>query len=262
MQNPTDRWAYSAPLVCAGQLIAGVSSHLTALDAVDGTPRWSRHDLGCEDWISSYPSPASDGRVVAVAFYSQPSSLVVLDFDTGETLRQRDGIKENYIYATPVIYDDMLFTVSGSAIRALTLSTGELVWECPISLQRIQATPALVTRDQAADRLVISTGQGQVLAVDATSGEVIWTWQTKTTVPLFTPYLRTGPTTLGSPTIVGECAWIPGADGSLYALSVETGALLWTIELGTPLGAPPIASGSGLWIGASDGTVVGLTSAT
>jgi outer membrane protein assembly factor BamB len=250
LPHPGRRWVYSSPLTYEGRIFAGVSSHFAALDAESGAVDWVRDDLGCEDWISSYPSPATDGQHLVLAFYSQPTSLVVLDLATGATIWQRDGEKTNYVYSTPVIGDEVLYAVSGSAIRCLSLSTGDVHWECPVSLQRIQTTPALTD-----DRLILSTGKGEVHAVAIDTGRIMWTWQVETHIPLFTPYLRQGPTTLSSPVVAGDHVWVSGADGYVYCLSLQTGALEGRLAMNIPLGAAPLPSGDALWIGATDGTI-------
>lgn len=250
LPHPDKRWVYSSPLAFEGRIFAGVSSHLVALDAQSGVVHWVRDDLGCEDWISSYPSPATDGQHLVVAFYSQPTSLIVLDLATGATIWQRDGEKSNHVYSTPVIGDGVLYAVSGSALRCLSLSTGNLHWECPVSLQRIQTTPALTD-----DYLILSTGSGEVHAVAIDTGRIVWTWQVETHTPLFTPYLREGPTTLSSPVVAGDLVWVSAADGYVYCLSLQTGALAGLLSMNSPLGAAPLPSTDALWIGATDGTI-------
>jgi outer membrane protein assembly factor BamB len=130
------------------------------------------------------------------------------------------------------------------------LSTGDVHWECPVSLQRIQTTPALTD-----DRLILSTGKGEVHAVAIDTGRIMWTWQVETHIPLFTPYLRQGPTTLSSPVVAGDHVWVSGADGYVYCLSLQTGALEGRLVMNIPLGAAPLPSGDALWIGATDGTI-------
>ena len=97
---------------------------------------------------------------------------------------------------------------------------GELCWERTIPLQRIQATPAL-----AAGRLFVATGTGALHALNTTDGTEIWRWELDAANPLFTPYLRRGPTTLGTPIAAGDRVYIGGADGCLSALDAALAAL-------------------------------------
>ena len=215
---------------------------------------WRRDDLGPNDWLSSYPSPAARDRYLAVAFYTQPISLAVLDAATGTTLWHKEGDKAHYIYATPIIdTNGTLYALSGSTIRAYRLDDGELCWERTIPLQRIQATPAL-----AAGRLFVATGSGALYALNATDGTEIWRWQLDSANPLFTPYLRRGPTTLGTPIAAGDLVYIGGADGCLYALDAATGDCCCRLDLGVPLAAAPVVSAGHIWIGGSDGFVYAL----
>ena len=56
------RWVYSSPLAWGGRVYTGVSSHFVALNQESGAVVWQRDDLGPDDWISSYASPAALGR--------------------------------------------------------------------------------------------------------------------------------------------------------------------------------------------------------
>ncbi len=253
LDNPSKRWVYSAPLVAHGRVYAGVSSCFVALDATSGTVVWQRDDFGVDDWISSYPSPAALGDRLAVAFYTQLTTLAVLDAATGETVWRLDGSKPNYMYSSPVLAGDTLYAVSGSAVRAFGLEQGELRWEAPLALGRVQTTPAL-----AAGRLFVATGSGHLVAFEAHSGTEVWRWRVPTEAPLFTPYARRGPTTLASPVVGGDTVWVAAADGGLYALAAETGVQRWCGDIGAPLAAAPVVTASGLWIGATDGTVTHL----
>lgn len=251
--EPSCRWVLSAPLACHGRIYAGVSSALVALDAGNGRVIWRRQDFGVDDWISSYASPAATEDRIVVAFYTQPTSLAVLDAATGQTVWQLPGVKANSMYATPVIGEGVLFAVSGAAVRALDLDTGASRWEGAIRLGRIQATPAL-----AGERLLVATGTGVLHAFHVADGHELWRWSPRTEIPLFTPYARTGPTTLASPVVAGGVVWVAAADGCLYGLDETSGALLWSGDLGAPLATAPAAGANALFLGATDGTVSAL----
>ena len=251
LNRPSQRWLYSGPLAHADRLYAGISSHLVALEQTSGEVIWQRDDLGPDDWISSYPSPAAHDNFLAVTFYTQPTSLAILDASTGTTLWHAANDKAHYIYATPIIGPDgTLYTISGSSIRAYQLATGVELWQSPLPLQRVQATPAL-----SEDRLFAVTGQGTLHAFDIRDGSEQWRWQVESAAALFTPYLRRGPTTLGSPAVSGNCVYVGGADGFLYAIDTTTGVCRGRLDLGVPLAAGPAIVENHLWIGGCDGFV-------
>jgi outer membrane protein assembly factor BamB len=256
LPEPSRRWVFSAPLACHGRIYTGVSSAFVALDASNGDVLWRREDFGVDDWISSYASPAATEDRIAVAFYTQPTALAVLDGATGQTLWQLPGMKSHSMYATPVIGDGVLFTVSGAMVRALDLDTGTVCWECEIRLGRVQATPAL-----AAERLFVATGSGALHALQVADGRELWRWSPQTNAPLFTPYARTGPTTLASPVVAGGIVWTAAADGCLYGLDEASGELLWSGALDAPLAAAPAVAGNALFVAATDGSVSALVGA-
>ena len=249
--DPSQRWVYSSPLICAGCLYVGVSSHFVALEVESGAVIWRREDLGPNDWISSYASPAWHDKYIVVAFYTQPTNLAVLEAATGKTVWAKAEGKPYHMYATPVIDErGSVYTVSGGMVRAFSLETGQLQWETSLTLQRIHATPAL-----AGNRLFVATGVGVLHALDTTDGTELWQWNAGEGHALFSPYVREGQVTLTSPVVADGYVYVGGADGYLYALAAATGACAWQHNLAVPLAGAPALSGSGLWIGGSDGCV-------
>ncbi|NKB68895.1 MAG: PQQ-binding-like beta-propeller repeat protein [Candidatus Latescibacteria bacterium] len=249
--DASQRWLYSSPLVTEDRLYAGVSSHLAALDPASGQLIWNRTDLGVSDWLPSYPSPAAWGPYLAVAFYAQSTNLAVLEAATGETIWAQQCGKSFHIYSTPVIDPEgnNLYAVSGGNVRAFNLATGEIRWESPLPLQRIQATPAL-----AHGRLFAATGSGALHALDTTTGAPLWQWDAGEGPPLFTPYLREGKPTLTSPVIADQILYIGSSNGTLHALDLD-GHPLWQHNLSSPLAAAPALSEGALWVGTCYGTV-------
>jgi outer membrane protein assembly factor BamB len=229
----------------------GVSSHFVALDQESGDVIWRRDDFGPNDFLPSYASPAAFDEYIIVAFYTQPTNLAVLKAATGEVVWAKTEGKPYHMYSTPVVGEDgTIYTVSGGAVRAFDLETGELEWEIPFTPNRIHATPAL-----AKGRLFVSTGAGTLHALDARSGAEVWRWITGGDGALFTPYVRQGGVTLASPVVAGDYVYVGAANGYLYALDTATGTCVWQHNLKVPLAAPPAISGNGLWIGGCDGFV-------
>ena len=245
------RWVYSSPLTGSGRVYTGVSSHFVALDQESGDVIWRRDDFGPNDFLPSYASPAAFDEYIIVAFYTQPTNLAVLKAATGEVIWAKTEGKPYHMYSTPVVGEDgTIYTVSGGAVRAFDLETGELEWEIPFTPNRIHATPAL-----AKGRLFVSTGAGTLHALDARSGAEVWRWITGGDGALFTPYVRQGGVTLASPVVAGNYVYVGAANGYLYALDTTTGTCVWQHNLKVPLAAPPAISGNGLWIGGCDGFI-------
>ena len=249
--NPSQRWVYTSPLAVAGRVYIGISSHFVALDQASGDVVWRRDDFGQNDFLPSYASPAAFGEYIVVAFYTQRTNLTVLKVETGEVVWAKTEGKPYYMYSTPAIgKNGTIYTVSGGAVRAFDLETGEVEWEVPFMLNRIHATPAL-----AEGRLLVSTGSGTLHAFEAGSGRKLWQWGVSGNAPIFTPYAREGGVTLASPVVAGNCVYVAAANGYLYALDTATGTCVWSHNLRIPLAAPPAVSGNGLWVGGCDGFV-------
>ena len=254
--NPSQRWVYSSPLAVAGRVYIGVSSHFVALDQESGDVVWRRDDFGQNDFLPSYTSPAAFDEYIVVAFYTQRTNLTVLKAETGEVVWAKTEGKPYHMYSTPVIgKNGTIYTVSGGAIRAFDVDTGELGWEIPFVPNRIHATPSL-----AKGKLFVSTGGGTLHALDAKSGTEVWRWVAGGDGALFTPYVRQGAVTLTSPVVAGGYVFVGAANGYLYALDTATGNCEWQYNLKVPLAAPPAISGNGLWVGGCDGFVYAFTS--
>lgn len=250
--DASERWVYSSPLVSDGRLYVGMSSHFVSLNARNGELIWMRDDFGTTDWIASYPSPAGFEDVVVVAFYGQPTNLVVLDKMSGKTIWKNDEDKAFRVSSTPVVAPDgTVYVISGrSLVRAFDVRTGTPLWESSLDRTRCAASPAL-----SAGRLYVPTGDGTLHALDVKSGRVVWNWEAQEGLASFSPYVRGGKGQVSSPAVTDRFVFFGSADGHLYALNADSGEVAWSHNLGTPMLSSPVVSGNGLWIGACDGTV-------
>ncbi|MEX1253960.1 MAG: PQQ-binding-like beta-propeller repeat protein [Dehalococcoidia bacterium] len=62
----------------------------------------------------------------------------------------------------------------------------------------------------------------------------------------------------GTPAITDDAIYVPGYDGTLYALDHETGEVLWLFETDGPIIGGVIADEAGIYFGSSDGHVYAL----
>ena len=250
--DASERWVYSSPLVWDERLYLGMSSHFVSLDPSSGEVLWLKDDIGTTDWVASYPSPAGYEDVVVIAFYGQPTNLLVVEKETGRTIWQNEEHKKFRISTTPVIASDgSIYVVSGaSLVRSFDVRTGNVLWKSDLGRTRCVASPALSN-----DLLMVPTGQGTLHALDAVSGQEVWSWEAKDSLASFSPYTRGGKGQVSSPVVVNEFVFFGSADGHLYALDVQTGNEVWCHNLGVPTLSSPVASGSGLWLGSCNGMI-------
>jgi outer membrane protein assembly factor BamB len=256
--NASERWVYSCPLAWKNRVYVGAAPHFVALNEASGEVDWLRDDIGHQDWIASYPSPAGYEDFLTVSFHGQPVNLMVLEADTGKTVWNLEEAKTSRTNTTPVIdAEGTIYIVGGTThVRAFEISTGEVKWETLLEKTRCAASPSL-----SDGRLFVPDGSGRLSALDTTTGEVSWTWQSGDGLGSFSPYVRGGKGALSSPVVTERYVFLGSADGHLYGIDVNSGETAWSHDLGVPTLSSPVVSGNGLWTGSCDGMIHSFVSA-
>jgi eukaryotic-like serine/threonine-protein kinase len=116
--------------------------------------------------------------------------------------------------------------------------------------------------DTAGSRVYVGSGNGEVLAVDAATGNVAWRYRTEGRVR-------------SSPTVDGGVVYVGSSDGHLYALDAASGALRWkfatqgvTIDLEKAgfdrrsIQSSPAVTADLVVVGCRDGHLYGVDRAT
>lgn len=151
--------------------------------------------------------------------------------------------------ADPVVADGRVVTMDTlSDVRAHSTS-GSLLWSRNL-------TPPTETAGEATGgglaiggrRLFVTTGWGELHALDLATGAVLWTQR-----------LDANPAT--APTVDGDIVYVVSRDSRGWAVDVETGRVLWQIEgadpsAGTVSGAAPAIAGDTVIFGYSSGEVI------
>lgn len=246
----------SGMAIADGTLYVGtVPGEIAALDAADGTRRWTT-EIGD---LFAGPPTVVDG----VVFGCCRGTFASLDADTGETLWTVDlagwtdpasavvdgvvyvGDREGTAYAfdattgeeiwqvelhgsisaAPAVRRDVVYFISGS-IFALDRATGEQRWRS--TPPGLVATPPVVTDD------VVVAGQGTKVAFDADTGDQRWRydeidWRSSEGTPA---------------TAADDTIYVSGPDGNVHALDLETGDRRWQYSVdGDPAAAPVAVDG-------------------
>lgn len=118
--------------------------------------------------------------------------------------------------ASPVVADGKLFVVdSGAVVHAFDAASGARLWQHEIAVAR-DLRDATFGGGAAYDggRVYATNGVGDVVALDAASGNEIW--RVKPSGPL-----------RGSPTIAFNSVFVMTQDNQIYALSTVDGAVVW-----------------------------------
>ena len=135
------------------------------------------------------------------------------------------------VESTPIVIDGTMYVTSAwSVVYALDAATGEELWVYDPDVDRavgVNACCDVVNRGVAVyeGKVYVGVIDGRVEALDAKTGEVIWS---KITVDQSLPYTITGaPRVVDGKVLIGNGGAEFGVRGYLNALDAETGDLIW-----------------------------------
>lgn len=177
---------------------------------------------------------------------SKPNRLVIEKRWTRGTLaREYLGGRRVHRFS-PILTDQMIITANSiDGITALDRRTVRPIWRLAIR-DGVEAGAQLID-----DTLYFGAGDGQLYAVAANDGHVLWTYSLKAEG-------------LARPRVVGGIVYVLGGNNVAHALNAQTGKLLWVYNrreagnLSIRGGAQPAVHGDLVLFGFSDGAMVAL----
>ena len=190
-------WAFKSggpivgsPAVADGVVyIASLDGHLYALDQETGKEKWNfKSRMG----IASTPTVANG----TLYFVSSAGALAALDIATG---------KPRWVFATEFERRFEAKNLHGLNSAAQTIPDA---WDIFIS------SPAVVN-----GKVFFGSGDGNVYAVDAQSGVLLWK-------------LPTGDVVHASPSVAGNTVYVGSWDSHLYAIDADSGQQKWAFKGG------------------------------
>ncbi len=129
--------------------------------------------------------------------------------------------RRNRITASPVVAGGAVFAMDAVArVTAVSLS-GAALWQAdltaPFDRGGAQSGGGLAA---AGGRVFATTGYGEVVALNASTGAVVWRQ-------------RLGSPAAGAPGVSGDGVFVMSADGTGWSLSATSGKILWTLPAAT-----------------------------
>jgi outer membrane protein assembly factor BamB len=129
--------------------------------------------------------------------------------------------RKNRIAAAPVVADGRIFTIDAGTGVTATGTNGATLWSTDLTASFDkgggQSSGGLAT---SGNRVFATTGYGELVALDAASGAVIW--RQRVDAPIS-----------GAPATDGTAVYVSGRDGSAWAVDAADGKVLWQV-VGTP----------------------------
>jgi outer membrane protein assembly factor BamB len=229
------KWAFKAggPIVTSPALadgvvyIAALDGHLYAIDQETGKEKWN-----FKSRMPIASSPAVIGGTLY--FVSSAGSLVALDIKTGQP---------KWVYAIEYERKFEARNLHGYPSAAQTI---------PDVFDIFTSSPAV-----ANGKVYFGSGDGNVYAVDAQSGSLLWKFATKDVVH-------------SSPAVVNNTVYIGSWDSYLYAIDADTGQGKWSFKSGDDntihnqvgfQSSPAVVDGT-VYIGCRDAHVYAIDAAT
>ncbi len=129
--------------------------------------------------------------------------------------------RKNRIAAAPVVSGGRVFTVDAGTLVTATSTAGQTLWSADLTAS-FDAGGGLSGGGLAisGNSLFVTTGYGEVVALNAASGQVLWRQRVDAPVS-------------GAPATDGEAVYVSGRDGSAWAIAAATGKVIWQVP-GTP----------------------------
>ena len=159
--------------------------------------------------LEAAPSAAisTDGTRVFVPLAA--GGVLAVNADTGFTLWKA----ETPTSVRPATSDGRVYVVGEDVLQALDAASGQSVWRVPL--------PGAISAPLVARSgwVIAALDTGEVLALRGADGTIVWRQ-------------HVGAPVVASAAINGDRLYLPGADGIVRALTVSTGATLWSRTLG------------------------------
>jgi len=247
---------YASPLVIGGVAYVGTMYHFVAVDVATGEVRWQSSPDAATFFDPSHAAAAASEETL-IAPLGRHSGVFAYDLHDGTPTWSRAAPVDVGVTAAPVIGQGAVYTVNAATLlSALRTDNGRRIWQRTLFKDGfdyahwVWGTPAL-----AGDRLILPTRHGGLVAVSTDDGTPLWTVPVGESVVHPVHYQATARSVSSPPVVTGDVVWSGGDDGVLRAVLLQSGRLLWQVDLGAPLLGGVVPAGKMLFVAGWDGSV-------
>ncbi len=174
------------------------------------------------DWTMRNGSPAH--RIPQPALGANLTQLFAVNIGEGDSRRFR-------ITGDPVVAGGVIYTIDARARVTATATNGGQVWTRDLAPAGDTGSASGGGLAVGGGRVFVTSGYGELTALDASSGGVLWTQDLNAPGG-------------SAPTVQGDLVYVTARDGQAWAIETGNGRIRWT--QGSVPGAPTYGGGAGI----------------
>lgn len=158
-----------------------------------------------------FSSPTLEGEKIILS--TSRLGLMVIAKESGQLLWKRNFKGEHFSTKPLVVNNKIIVGTDEGFVRSFQLDTGVEIWKAELP-SGVRCAPIL-----ALDRIVLTTADEAVHALDPATGKLLWTYRRPS-------YSGTSIYGSGNPALIGGKIWIGFSEGTLVSLEPNDGSLL------------------------------------
>ena len=227
----------SSPVIVNDVLYIGTTFGIFSLDAKTGKEIWRYHTNG---FVKSVPA-VSNGILY---FGADDRKLYAIDAKDGTFKWMNDKAMDGYTASAAVVGNRIYAIPKDGSFYAFDTSNGEVIWSTLVG-KIAESSPAI-----GEGIIAFGTDQGDIIALDASTGKLKWSYDTGVIEIKSSPVIANGTIIIGS------------NDGSIYALNTEKGNLKWKYSTGDNVESSPSVKDGVVYVGSKDSSFLAINAAS
>ena len=227
----------SSPVIVNDVLYIGSTYGIFALDAKTGRELWRYQTNG---FVKSVPA-VSNG---VLYFGADDRKFYAIDAKDGTLKWMNDTSLDGYTASAAVVDNRVYVIPKDGSFYAFDTNSGEIIWSTLVG-KIVESSPAI-----GEGIIVFGTDGGDIIALDATTGKLKWSYDTGVSDIKSSPVIADGTIIVGS------------NDGSIYALTAEKGTLKWKYSTSDNVESSPSVINGVVYVGSKDSSFLAIDVAT
>ena len=242
-------WMFAAPIVENDIIYTGNTAYFSALNSENGKVIWQVNPGNI--WNFSNAIPAASNNWITTGTIWSANNLICIAKKSGATLK---NIKSEGIANAVIAVDSGIIIQDYRGKIQLFDYHWNVKWEYKMKADNW----TIVTPSVAKNKVVAVSSDGEIICLNLKNGQVLWTFQTSKGKYDFIPYHKTYETICSSPIINKDYVLFGASNRLFYILNIETGQLIQSITLNSPITSTPALLNNAVFIATFDGCIHAL----